>query len=566
MRAMADNIQSFADTSQGYRGGVRRLASRLWRNSNLRASVILFCILFPLLLADRPLIIDDWRPVDLKAWIAMVGESAVWALLGLIPLWTMGRFSHLLYAVVLPLELVLVCVEWFVRVNFNMILTGAWVGMLFASSPEELKIFGDQYFGFTFCFCLAAIVTLIVLTEKCMLCVRKASVSRWTLVSVLCAFVALMAIKCWLKMPFAKIVEFFPTTCLVPDSVRTYREQCLWVRMLKNPQLPATVRVEQESRMPVTGVFVLGESMTRTHMSLYGYERATTPNEDALRNELVVFGDMVTTDGNTSAAMRGLFSTRTTEHHSDFRYSMSQILKRCGFSVALYSNHRRWDQHYSDETFSFAGCDPFLCMSEQGETNHYDGVLLKYLDRSLECATCNRVVFLHLLGSHFPLPDRYPSDGAPFGTRTENGVERTPVDHYDNTIWYTDKILGEVVRKLKALHKPTWMIYVSDHGETPSAKGWRTATDNDLWEIPFVVWTSPEFHAAYPERVAALRRAKDKPLQSDQLLYGLLRFMGVEGLGNAPEEDFLSDSFKPRTPRLILGGGAIYDPNVPRRD
>ena len=57
-----------------------------------------------------------------------------------------------------------------------------------------------------------------------------------------------------------------------------------------------------------------------------------------------------------------------------------------------------------------------------------------------------------------------------------------------------------------------------------------------------------------------MRRAKDKPLQSDQLLYGLLRFMGVEGLGNAPEEDFLSDAFKPRTPRLILGGSAAYEP------
>ena len=61
-------------------------------------------------------------------------------------------------------------------------------------------------------------------------------------------------------------------------------------------------------------------------------------------------------------------------------------------------------------------------------------------------------------------------------------------------------------------------------------------------------------------------RAKDKPLQSDQLLYGLLRFMGVEGLGNAPEEDFLSDAFKPRNPRLILSGSAAYDPNAPRRD
>ena len=42
--------------------------------------------------------------------------------------------------------------------------------------------------------------------------------------------------------------------------------------------------------------------------------------------------------------------------------------------------------------------------------------------------------------------------------------------------------------------------------------------------------------------------------------------MGVEGLGNAPEEDFLSDSFRPRSPRLILSGSAAYKPTTLRRD
>jgi heptose-I-phosphate ethanolaminephosphotransferase len=446
--------------------------------------------------------------------------------------------------------------------HFDMVLAGSWVGIVGASSLEEMKWFIGQYVSVGMFACVTAIVACIVCLERVLRCIRTASVSWITLVASAIVVVSSFAINHRLGVSHRMMAQFFPAVYLIPDSIICFSEQRSSGRMARFPQIPSSVRMQSDEAHPVLGVFVLGESASRNHWSLYGYDRATTPNVDALRNELVVFGDMVTTDGNTSAAMRGLFSTRTAEHHSDFRYSMSQILKRCGFSVVLYSNHRRWDQYYSDETFSFAGCDPFLCMSEQGETNHYDGVLLKYLDRSLECATCNRVVFLHLMGSHFELADRYPPGDAPFGTRTEKGIEHTQVDHYDNTIWYTDKILGEVVRKLKALHKPAWMIYVSDHGETPSAKGWRTATDNDLWEIPFVVWTSPEFNAAYPERVAALRRAKDKPLQSDQLLYGLLRFMGVEGLGNAPEEDFLSDAFKPRTPRLILSGTTAYQPTA----
>jgi hypothetical protein len=46
----------------------------------------------------------------------------------------------------------------------------------------------------------------------------------------------------------------------------------------------------------------------------------------------------------------------------------------------------------------------------------------------------------------------------------------------------------------------------------------------------------------------------------------LRREVIVKCHGNAPEEDFLSDSFRPRTPRLILSGASAYDPNAPRRD
>ena len=106
--------------------------------------------------------------------------------------------------------------------------------------------------------------------------------------------------------------------------------------------------------------------------------------------------------------------------------------------------------------------------------------------------------------------------------------------------------------------RPSWLIYLSDHGETPSSKNWRTATDRDLWDIPFVVWTSKEFKEKYPEKVLKLTAAKDKPLQSDQLLYGLLDFAGVEGLGIEPCENFLDEEFRPRRPRLIQGGKSIY--------
>ena len=46
----------------------------------------------------------------------------------------------------------------------------------------------------------------------------------------------------------------------------------------------------------------------------------------------------------------------------------------------------------------------------------------------------------------------------------------------------------------------------------------------------------------------------------------LRREVIVKCLGNAPDEDFLSDAFRPRSPCLILSGASAYDPNALRRD
>ena len=102
------------------------------------------------------------------------------------------------------------------------------------------------------------------------------------------------------------------------------------------------------------------------------------------------------------------------------------------------------------------------------------------------------------------------------------------------------------------------MIYLSDHGETPSAKGWRTATDRDLWNVPFVVWVSPEFRMKYPDKVKCLEDSKSRRLQSDQLLYGILGLLGVSGLDSQPSEDFLNESFAPRGKCRILEGKELY--------
>ena len=541
-----------------------REVKNLTKNANLRATVALGAALLVWVMSDA-LFYKDCTRLNLFGWIGILKDCLPWAMAALLPLWSFGRRSYFVYAILGVVAIFLEFVQWFVQSNFNMTLTGSWVGILALSSPNETTQFFRQYSIDLVFACLLPTVLAVGVFSLILSFVRRASVTRTSLVCALfgCAiFFYGTGFPSSGGDPFrdfmAKAEGQRAIYCMI-DSVRNGLLMLRLSHMTEEPSLPPTLHPADDR--DVVGVFVLGESATRNHWGLYGYPRDTTPQLSAIRDELAVFDDLITTDSSTGEAMRSIFSTRTLERHGDVRYVMPQALAKCGFSVSLYSNQSRWNDWGSDESFSFAGCDPFLIMQEQGETNRYDEVLFPYMAQALAKDVKRQVVFLHFSGSHHQPEDKYPPTLAPFEVRT-NDSETTrhalSVEAYDNSIWYTDHLLGEIVRKLKALNKPAWIVYISDHGETPSAKSWRTATDLDLWEVPFIVWTSESFNAAFPERVAALRRAQSKPLQSDQLLYGLLRFMGVEGLGVTPQEDFLDDAFEPRLPRLIQNGYVPY--------
>ena len=71
-------------------------------------------------------------------------------------------------------------------------------------------------------------------------------------------------------------------------------------------------------------------------------------------------------------------------------------------------------------------------------------------------------------------------------------------------------------------------------------------------------WFSKEFRDLYPQRVMDLEQAKDLPLQSDQLFYGVLKFAGLSNLNVDAKDIFTDPAFVPRRDRLIQNGQGVY--------
>ena len=107
------------------------------------------------------------------------------------------------------------------------------------------------------------------------------------------------------------------------------------------------------------------------------------------------------------------------------------------------------------------------------------------------------------------------------------------------------------------------LFYFSDHGEnveTSFLQNYRDAEKRDSYEVPFLFWFSPEYRAAYPERVAAAEAAVDKPLQMDRTTQGILTVFGATSREYPAKDDFLSPEFEIK-PRYLMEGRIRYREN-----
>ncbi len=64
---------------------------------------------------------------------------------------------------------------------------------------------------------------------------------------------------------------------------------------------------------------------------------------------------------------------------------------------------------------------------------------------------------------------------------------------YANSIFFTDFISGQAIDLRKNTKRPTYLFYFSDHGDTPSSGKTRVPTSVETWNIPAILWCSPEY-------------------------------------------------------------------------
>ena len=251
----------------------------------------------------------------------------------------------------------------------------------------------------------------------------------------------------------------------------------------------------EKSGQPVRAniVVVMGESLTSAHMSLFGYERETTPLLNTLReNKNFVYRQGIASGISTKVSLPMFFNmTREPGNlRNIFRHdsNLMKMAKEQGFLTHYYSA-----QTANLSTFSGIEHADHSLTAESIERElevRHDEALLDIMKR-VDLSRPNYIV-LHQRNAHSPYDRNYPPQYAFFNTTAETRSNQYRVDTYDNAVRYTDHWLRSLIDDIKSRSTlPVYVLFTSDHGEMLGEKdgqfGHAKLTE-EVARVPFIFY------------------------------------------------------------------------------
>ena len=291
-------------------------------------------------------------------------------------------------------------------------------------------------------------------------------------------------------------------------------------------------------------VIVVGETARAANFALNGYPRPTNPRLSQIPG-LINFPQAYSCGTDTALSLPCMFSNsgraKFDPNRAARQENLLDVVQRAGFAV-------RWHENQS-------GCKgvclrvPTEVLVEAKPRRFYeiadalDETLLRDLPDRIRALDRDGLFVLHMMGSHGPAYyKRYPARFEYFKPACKEAqFSRCSTDEivnaYDNTIVYTDHVLGELIALLQEEDRqglPTALIYLSDHGESLGESnlylhGMPYALAPEVQKhIPMLVWLSPRYQQAFAVDTACLLLKRQQRVSQDNLFHSILGLLDIE--------------------------------------
>ncbi|HEC1786813.1 TPA: sulfatase-like hydrolase/transferase, partial [Campylobacter lari] len=210
-------------------------------------------------------------------------------------------------------------------------------------------------------------------------------------------------------------------------------------------------------------ILVIGETARASNYSLGTYEINDTNFYTKNEPNLVYFSDVSSCGTATARSLPCMFSRHKRVNFEDGLYeeNVLDILQKVGVQSVWFGNNSGGCK---------GNCDR---IKHKLIAKDYDESLLELVKQELENINSNKIIVVHLQGSHGPTYyKRYPNAFKKFMPTCDTNELNTCsheqiINTYDNTLLYTDFIIKNLIDMLKQNPtKEASLLYLSDHGES----------------------------------------------------------------------------------------------------
>lgn len=310
-------------------------------------------------------------------------------------------------------------------------------------------------------------------------------------------------------------------------------------------------------------ILILGESTARDHLGLYGYYRNTTPKLNEIKNELLVYKNVISSNSFTVGALKEALTLNNFEKEKES--SIVQLMNQADFKTFWLSNQRPLGPYESLTTKIAQAADvvKFTNSAIDGGVTPYDEVLLSYFENALSDSANKKFIVLHILGTHMQYKNRYPDSFSFFKDRPNSNFDDElaylRINRYDNAVRYMDSFIRNVIEKTRSQNRPAYVLYFSDHGEEVYKNryfaGHQEANPTkNMFEVPFVLWRSKEFkgngNAIFEGNIEA-------PYVLDDFLYSWADLSQIEFSEMQKTKSIFSKKFQSK--KRVVGQGIDFD-------
>ena len=305
------------------------------------------------------------------------------------------------------------------------------------------------------------------------------------------------------------------TAMVIGNELTAWRQESLLVHPAERHHYLPTALPED-----LQVVVVIGESARWDHLGVLGYGRDTTPRLAAERERLAAFR-ATSCDTSTKLSLACMFVREGGVQLGDglnkpdkvLEMPVFAVLRSLGFSIDLFAMQGEAG-FYQRVHPDFYKLREVIAAEAGAGREELDGLLVpQVVQSSARHRRGRHAIVLHTKGSHHLYSRRYPAEQArwrPTCDQEDGFCSRDQlVNAYDNSVLYTDRVLGELFDALR--DRPALVLYTSDHGESIGENSHFHATPRAIAppeqrRVPLLLWASPPVMAD-PALGAGVRRA-----------------------------------------------------------